>query len=574
MSYVHPKQYRIENRALIQVHNLDARTTGDNYYLGDFDADKEWNENPQLARETFLHISAYKDLLSKDSLFLLGRTGTGKTAILRCIADDVEKGQIDDYKKVIKVSYNNILTCFQQLKNVDNSRVAFESLKMMMVYIINVHIMKELDSYAHYTKTEKIKKFLTEYDIDKLSTSNSITSTVFSHLHKRHEIFLHPFSEKVLEIQNDSCYLSAVQEMKNITSSETILVLIDSIDEYNICADDVLIITKSLISVCFDYHKRSDIDGIYIKVAIPSEIHTRLLDTLPGKQRGNAVTIQWRYREILRLIALRFFTWIEKTGDYNDTKLFKENTRKMGDYQLESFYNADPENGDPESFLLMFLPELCDTSLQFRFNTLAYIIRHTLKKPREIMHIFNSLIHTMITEQSPVYFKSKPAEVKNVIHAAQADMISMALSMYQTSYNGIEKACYTVLNGLPFVFTGSNLDGRLKEAESAINHQYDKIDIVRVLFESGLVGQLNQTKTIMRMNPHFENPSEIDVITANFEYQIKGSIVWTQRQKYVIHPLCYEHYSCQVDPLAFVYPDTSFDKHDVLHVVMTSDPAN
>ena len=66
--------------------SVEAPLNAVRQYLGDFDADKEWSRNKPGqqydANLKFLTTDSYKRFIEGDSLILVGRTGTGKTAIL------------------------------------------------------------------------------------------------------------------------------------------------------------------------------------------------------------------------------------------------------------------------------------------------------------------------------------------------------------------------------------------------------------------------------------------------------------------------------------------------------------
>ena len=78
----------IMREKFMQMTNIDVAYQNEKYYLGDNDAETEWKDDPELASKLFVHTQAYKDFLNKDALLLLGRTGTGKTAILRQLENE------------------------------------------------------------------------------------------------------------------------------------------------------------------------------------------------------------------------------------------------------------------------------------------------------------------------------------------------------------------------------------------------------------------------------------------------------------------------------------------------------
>ena len=128
----------------VQMRNVDGLLRYVPSYLGTIDADKEWNDNPEEAYRKFLHTQSYCDFINPDSLILLGRTGTGKTSILRCLCENVNKNNIDLYNSAIMVSFDDILCNLMETIDDFNNPVISLQLKKGIAAYINCHVMKRL----------------------------------------------------------------------------------------------------------------------------------------------------------------------------------------------------------------------------------------------------------------------------------------------------------------------------------------------------------------------------------------------------------------------------------------------
>ena len=94
-------------------------------------------------------------------------------------------------------------------------------------------------------------------------------------------------------------------------------------------------------------------------------------------------------------------------------------------------------------------------------------------------------------------------------------------------------------------------------------------DIISIVFETGLLGKVSRVRTIDATNiKQFSIKGEIKIIDALFEYQFKGKIQKNPEIQYVIHPMCYEHYNCDVGMRSMVNTD-SFDTTELLSSVLS-----
>lgn len=556
---------------LLQMKNVDGLIRNVPQYLGKFDAEKEWNDNPEDAYKRFLHTQSYCDFINPDSLILLGRTGTGKTAILRCLCENVNQHRISDYDLAIMVPFNDILdVLIEATDDFNNQNVLNQLIKVITMYV-NCYVMKALIKETGKTsQTSAMYSYLLNngfYD----PNDKEFSDYGISKIQKMLEISAKS-TGKLAEIMNGAIlitdiiatfngYDEAYKEMVNILQSKKVLVLVDTLNEYDLRDVKIVLSVKALIATCFQIYNCSAKNHVYMKISIPSEIHTHLIEMLPGKQQGNTVVIQWSNNDLIKMIAIRLL-YYSKTKP--QSTLCFENK-----FEYKDFYDDNPASlTNAKKLIQEILPDSCPTSLYYYFNTMAYCVKHTLKKPRELITIFNYFIAKLNEEHNWKFFIEHPDEIRDIVHATQEDMISQALSMYTTSYKGIQDSVETILWNQKYFFKGSMLKDKLKEAVS--NKQgYDADDVKRILLESGLVGKISEISHCnMNENTKEIKPTDktIQVIKARFEYQVKGRLRLNREDYYVLHPMCYEHFECFVGCRTLVYPSVFADEETIKSV--------
>jgi hypothetical protein len=177
------------------------------------------------------------------------------------------------------------------------------------------------------------------------------------------------------------------------------------------------------------------------------------------------------------------------------------------------------------------------------------------------MRIFNVFLHKIYLSNNMKYFIEYPDKIKDMIHSTQEEMINYVISMYTASYSNIMDAVEMVLSNKKYYLQGYDLDNALKGALSlpqVVGYGIDEIR--RVLIESGLIGKITKC-SFSYVGDGTEGKYRISVdthirfINAKFEYQIKGRIRFNKEDYYVLHPMCYEHFECEVGLQTLVYPD-------------------
>lgn len=258
-------------------------------YLGKVDAIKEWKDNPKGAYRRFLHTQSYCDFIDEDALILLGRTGTGKTSILRCICENVNQRKIDSYDMAITAQFDEILENLIDTVDDFNSPVINMQLVKIISFYINCYVMKALLDKGYVNKNSAIYSYIKNkhlYDLgdDRFSHSGIDRIRVMINASKNMSGKVGQVASNITTIMDivnafmNNGYEEAYREVVSVLRDNKILVLIDTVDEYDLRDEKVVICVKALIATCFEYYNNTSANHIYVKISIPSEIHTHLIE--------------------------------------------------------------------------------------------------------------------------------------------------------------------------------------------------------------------------------------------------------------------------------------------------------
>ena len=579
------------------------------HLLGDVSAKNEWIK-PDKARSTFIHLKSYEHFINKDQLLLLGRTGSGKSAIIYSMKDDIEKKKITQYNDVIQIDERELCERLAELcNNIDIDRFdATNKITNAIVMTIYTKVMihcfikftTERDKMKHtikyllsenfiQTKDQKLLELLENITSDDFSQKfedachNSIVGTVCSVTNILLKIYTMVKCDTDAPITENNNYNKAIEEISSFLSQKDykVLVLLDSFEEYKINDKAFVVAIKSLILACFDIHTNSSNSYIFFKMALASEIYTRVLTHLPAKNQTNTVAIIWSFKDLMKCMALRMVTWYYDADANHKEKsyLFKF----LSKYNVSDLQESNVQWHIIEELFLNFLPKICKTNSNYTYLTLAFISRHTMKKPREILQVFNALLDRIIHENNPSFFLDANGNsiIKDIVHSLQNDFINQTLSLYRIFVPNLENYIYNLLSGRKFIFsiTDDNFENKLKEVNAMVQNDtyaneylsyFDQLDILRVVFETGLLGKVSRVRTVDVKNiSQFGTDKPIKIIDALFEYQYKGRFPKNKNIQYVIHPMCYEHYNCLVGMRSMVNTD-SYDDTELLTSVITN----
>lgn len=519
-----------------------------NPFLGEGDAKDEWSKKDE-PHKLFLHTEGYSNFKQSQVLFLFGRRGTGKTAMMQMLRHEIRNKKMKEYAygwfidpgevyyKLASAIRGSPLSQFP-------SNELVQIMKEKWSWIITISAMHSIVQKEVEVDNENlliIKDYLKK---EKLIRKSGITKPL--------KIFTKIFNEELASVNCDPFKMSAVlartttclespqyfKAKKSLSkfllqNNKYCLVMIDAIEEYNLHDKVSDSIVSALIDSSLEFYTKRETDRICTKAAFASEIYPNLSISNLEKVGGKILFILWTYKDLVSLLAKRYhkrLLKIEETRDYEKLNLYK---------------NAI-------SFLYRFMPSKINTDSEILFDTIAYIIRHTQKKPRQAITLLNVIL-TLSKKNNIDPTQLTENCIKKGVHVRLGDLVTGAMHIYKQIYQEAEGLIRRTLTGARSYFTYSELDIMLKESISLrATANLSKEDVRNLFTQSSVIGLLDQRGAVQG------TPKTI--IEGLFDYQIKGTIQLRNDSICVIHPMCYQELQIEVDMNSFVYPKPAEDE--------------
>lgn len=288
------------------VKEIPSQKTSIKSYLGESMGEFEWNHSTYEANKKFVNVDAYESFKDKNSLILVGRTGTGKSSLLKKLEFEVNQGMITYYKDVVFISLSKFILQLSNYTQLDNSEKTNEEIIESLHRFITIAIMKHIvydknksSIYSEYN-VDVIEKYLTSIGVVKKSELGDILYNYAKKIPNDKVSnalsFLGILSMISNELFNNSSYYDSMNVLEEIYSKNKMLILIDTFERYNFNDSSSVFVVKALMTYTFNCFSSNSF--ICLKIALPSELYSSMRNTIPAKQIGNTVFIEWTYRDL------------------------------------------------------------------------------------------------------------------------------------------------------------------------------------------------------------------------------------------------------------------------------------
>lgn len=530
-------------------------------FLGEPDAENEWaaQEKPVLI---FLPTRAYTRFKDPDVLYLFGRRGTGKTTLLHMLRHEIRTDRNPHYSYVWMINtedaYHELSIQFRTsaLANLPQDDIVHLLVKKwhwvlkvsaMLAVVIAHHENKkgttdnDIASIVAYLRSERLldqETFETKFGGSPFVRLVEILTDemkAVDYAPARTAGAIASLSKRLLGGDFDRAHEALVGVLKR--SKKACLILIDSVERHDIRDPIAQGVMTALIQCVKQQYDDRHTSHILAKAAFPSELYPYLWPLNMEKTEGRNLFILWRYRDLVSVLAKRYWQLL-----HTDDR----------DRRPEVYARLNDSRAARE-FLYEHFPKNVVSRTGVTVDTLAYIVRHTQKKPRQVIFLANVIPTLAETRLCDIRGKIPPDVIVEGIHARLDILVSGSLDVYRQLYRDVEQLVRRTLTRAQSYCDYATLDSLMKEVHALRTQADMSVDeLRRLLFECGALG--------VECGKHNLREAHKVLMEALFEYQVKGILFFTNRQRCAVHPMFYQELQIDVDRDTFVYPKPAEDE--------------
>lgn len=147
-------------------------------YLGQLMGEQEWEHSGMEANKKFIYVESYNFFKDLEYIVLVGRTGTGKSSILKKLEYEVNTFNILPYKDVVFVNFEKMLLQLSSYGHLDGTESSYVEIKDCIEKIIILTVIKHIvyDTQCDYKgyDLDALKKYLSKIGVSKSTKISEI----------------------------------------------------------------------------------------------------------------------------------------------------------------------------------------------------------------------------------------------------------------------------------------------------------------------------------------------------------------------------------------------------------------
>ncbi len=502
--------------------------------IGGLDA---WTSDAGNIHSTFLPVVQYHQLAERDRCFLSGRRGAGKSAI----AIMSRESPAWDWHNIIQGDSTGYGTYFDLIGDLLSRRDAGlhvdikRFITMLWKYVMPVIMIQTVVRFCREKENDSgdagsLVAFLTEKDF----------------LHRGiGSILLRVFNESVARIggghtsaaavaylqdeYNDPRFVRCLDLLPRILGNRKVLIIFDTLESYEIHTDPMKQGLRGIITAIIELLSDARLHQVGVRFFIPAEVYEDAAREIPAKVAGSTVFLKWASADLIAMLTRRYFVMLERTGLV--TGRTREGLRELLDESESRDAHAAGRKALRKKFWYFhrFLPESVTNTRGIAEDTFAYLLRHTQRRPRELIFIMNHIVEEAFRRgELPTISQ---ASVAHGLHREDTlqTLLKDTLAPYEGYVDSILDRARSAFHGQCRVLDGYQLRRfAMAMYDLGGGSRIEPEDLVKILMRSGLVGLIE--------NP-MERINRAGYCVASFEYLMQDYIAYNKEKMYYVHPL-------------------------------------
>ena len=458
------------------------------------------------------------EALEPDVYLIVGRRGSGKTSLTKFFnfQDRIHKAHSIDVDE--PHIYSHILQSTADRADLSTD-LAVSEVARIWDYLIWTLIFNE---YSTYDSTIKAANIMV-----RKGNASHFFHDVLSGLIKKYVDDTGRLAEEVSNLLTSPVFVNAKGKVIEFTRKEPVIVAIDTFERYDLHNTAMMVVTAALIQCANNFNISYAPKGIHIKAFVSSEIFPHIQESIitnPTKFIRDPVYLLWRPKDLMRLIAWRFYKFLEESGyhflfDSIDWDNFREIREKM----WNPFFGDQVANlGNRQE------------------QSLPYVLRHTQMRPRQLVVLCNRI--SRLADQNKKFPFFKDISISQAISSIESQLAGEVLNSYNLIYPGVSDII-TALSAAPAIFKGNYIDQVAKRTSGAWpGNSYTANGFRRLVAELGIVGRVRK------------KDDTTGIVEADFEYNMDDRLVLNSDDECVIHPMFYSKLQIKRNNNYIIYP--------------------
>lgn len=561
------------------------------HYFGHLDANNADEIKKLRIDKAFIITDSIDKALSDSKCFVCGRRGSGKTAVAQMLSAITAENNEPKYHFTEGLKENDYSSLHGSLFDMllvsdlhtskDNTQERLEKLYYYIwTYILHITIIQAAAQTAvhkesHHSDAKDINNYL--QNINALCSACTHVFNFCREIMRSGDSVSHSINIES-EIRNrleSVSHRMALENANNIMNSYNIAIYIDTLEKYRLDEFNIHPI-RGMCEAIKDLHETKNHKNVHIKCFLPAEMSDHIFSSNHAKYEAYSTFLKWSYTELIHLMEKRYCIYIKdflhRDKDHEVlTSCLNINSR------IENAVSKDDPVSPKElrelllgSFWRTIAPSQIINKYGWEEESCSYIIRHTQKRPREVITCMNYITEEAINSGNFPKFSDK--NIYNGVHNINClkKLLTDNLAVYNIAFDGgaPQKLAANTLAGSSIVFTGKQLNNICKAAYNIIAQKnIDSPQIARrMLINCGLLGQVIESGG-KPYNQWVEGGHTKRYYCAQYQYILNIDVPINDACTYAVHPMLADYlhldHSDKTD-FGIVYPYPDPDELDLI----------